>query len=179
MRLQVGGVPHTLALPGCQVRMGEPVLLLHLWNERLPPIPPTGPTLAWAVLFGHLLVGTFQSIARQIALDPRLTHVRAVGGAMALLPMDERAGSVRLMQRLGFTVFPYHCRWGAFGEFWENFYSWWLMWAYNPASLSGRRLSRLHRSEVWMSIAEFMRRYHENRSTANGLGLDWIIPWMK
>jgi hypothetical protein len=60
---------------------------------------------------------------------------------------------------LGFTVLPYHNPLGRFGEFWENFYTWWIMWTYNQASLRHRRLFRLVRAEVWMTMAELLSRY--------------------
>ncbi len=159
LRLQVSPAPHILVLSGSRIQAGEPVLLLHLWNEHMPLLPPTGPSLAWATRFSRLLVRSFRAVAGQIRLDSRLSGVHAVGGCLALLPAQENSGGVHLMQRLGFTVLPYHSPLRRFGEFWENFYAWWLLWAYNPASLRGRRLFRLHRSEIWMSAAEFLRRY--------------------
>ncbi|UCC64000.1 MAG: hypothetical protein JSV36_02770 [Anaerolineae bacterium] len=96
--------------------------------------------------------------------DPRLARVRAVGGASALFSPAERPGGVRLMQRLGFTVMPYHSPLGRFGEFWENFYSWWMMWTFNAVSLRYRRLIRLRRTEIWMSTQEFLDRYGTDSS---------------
>lgn len=159
LRLQLKEVHHSLSLSGGQVNKGEPVLMLHLWNEHLPPLPPTGPTLAWAVRFQRLLVKSFQAVAQQVCLDPRLVGIRAVGGVFALLPSGENSSGVQLMQRLGFRVFPYHNPLGRFGEFWENLYSWLLIWTYNPASLRSHRLLRLQRSEIWMSKDEFLSRY--------------------
>ena len=63
------------------------------------------------------------------------------------------------MQRLGFAVRPHHSALGRFGEFWENFYTWWVMWTYNPRSLDGRRLIRLERMEIWIQAENFLRRY--------------------
>ena len=48
LRLQITRAPHTLCLNGRVVNAGEPVLELHLWNEHIPPLPPSGPDLAWA-----------------------------------------------------------------------------------------------------------------------------------
>ena len=70
-----------------------------------------------------------------------------------------------MIQHLGFTVLPCHRPLGAFGEFWENLFSWWLMWAYNPPSLKSRRFWRLQRTEIWMTTAEFFRRYGEPQSS--------------
>jgi hypothetical protein len=61
--------------------------------------------------------------------------------------------------RLGFVVRPCRNRLGRFGEFWENFYTWFLMWTFNPASLRGRSLPGLRRMEMWMAAEDFMQRF--------------------
>jgi len=63
------------------------------------------------------------------------------------------------MQRLGFMVLPYYRPFGAFGEFWENFYSWVLIWTYNPASMHNHHFLASRRAEIWMLADEFMKRY--------------------
>ncbi len=169
LRLQLGKAPHAILLPDGVIQAGEPVAILHLWNEHMPHIPPDGPTLAWALRFQRDLARSFQRTAEWIGEDPRFAGIRAVGGVLALLPLDQNSGGVHLMQRLGFTVFPYQGRLGRFGEFWENLYSWWLLKAYNPGSVRYRRLFALHRSEVWMSRQAFLRRYLGNEATRRTL----------
>ena len=134
---------------------------LHLWNEHLPLVPPEGADLACATRTARLWAHSLRLAARHVQKDPRLADARAIVGATALLDPDGQAGSVKLMQRLGFTVLPYHSPLGRFGEFWENFYSWWILWTYNPASLRHRRLFHLHRAEIWMAKDEFLSRYGE------------------
>lgn len=159
LRLRVRGAPHTLFLPDGIIAKGEPVLELHLWNEHVPPLPPTGPDLAWAARVRRMLDFSFGAVARQMTWDPRLGEVRAVGGVTVLLSPGDPRGGTRLMERLGFMVLPYRNVLGRFGEFWENLYSWGLMWTFNAASLRRRSLFRLRRGEVWMSRGEFLRRY--------------------
>lgn len=164
LRLQVARASHPLRLDSHVVDAGELVLALHLWNEHIPPLPPTGPDLAWAVQAQHLLTSSLRAVARQLRHDPRLAGVHAVGGVTVLLSPVEHPGGVRLMQRLGFAVMPYHSPLGRFGEFWENFYSWWIMWTFNTVSLRRRRLVHLRRAEVWMSVDEFLSRYGVNKT---------------
>jgi YkoP domain len=159
LRLQVTRAPHTLHLNGQVVDAGASVLALHLWNEHIPPMPPAGTDLAWAALMKRLLIQSFRSVATQMRCDPRLASVRAVGGVMALLSPAEHPAGMYLMRRLGFTVMPYHSPLGHFGEFWENLYSWWIMWTFNAASLQHRQLVHLCRTEVWMLVEEFLSRY--------------------
>jgi hypothetical protein len=141
------------------VEAGEPVLALHLWNEHVPPLPPDGPDIAWATRSQRLFVRSLRAVAGQMRHDTRLAGVRAVGSATALFAPDDSSGGVRLMQRLGFTVTPYHSPLGHLGEFWENFYSWWIMWTFNAVSLRTRQLIHMRRSEMWMPADEFLSRY--------------------
>jgi hypothetical protein len=165
LRLQITQSRRTLCFAGQEVRVGEPVLVLHLWNEHLPPIPQAGPDLAWAVRMRRLFIQSLRAAAVQMRRDPRLAEVRAVCGTTALLSPDSHSGGRRFMERLGFTIFPYRSPMGRFGEFWENFYAWWLMWTYNVASLRHRQLLHLRRAELWMPAEEFVSRYGPGETT--------------
>ena len=159
LRLQIARAPRLLRLDGRTVPAGEPVLAIHLWNEHVPPLPPEGPTLAWAVRSRRLFVKSLEAVAGQIRGDPRLAGVRAVGGSTALFAPGGRGGAV-FLSGLGFTVMPYRGRWGRFGDFWENMYSWWLIWAYNPLSPRlRRRFWRFRRAEAWMAAEEFLEQF--------------------
>lgn len=159
LRLRVTRAPHAVPLPDGEVRAGAPVLEPHLWNEHMPPIPPEGADVAWAVRTHRMLVDSLPAVAYQIRHDPRLTDVQAIGGVTVLVsPGDHPAGG-RLAKRLGFALFPYRNPLGRFGEFWENLYTWALMWAFNAPSLRRWQLVRLRRTEAWISVAEFLRRY--------------------
>ena len=159
LRLQLSRAGHELRFPGCRVPPGVPVLELHLWNEHVPPLPPSGPDLAWATKMRRLFLHSLRAVGRQMGRDRRLVSVRAVGGVTGLLSLDGNSGGVAGFERLGFTVLPYHHPRGRFGEFWDNLYAWWLMWAFNPVSLRSRRFSGLQRVEIWMPAEEFLSRY--------------------
>jgi hypothetical protein len=160
LRLQWARAPHDLHLSdGTQVRAGDPVLKLHLWNERVPPLGPVGSDLAWAANVRRRLIHSLRAAAQWLADQPGRADVRAIGGATVLVSPGGAAGGLRLMERLGFDVFPYRGPLARFGEFWENLYTWGLMWTFNAASLRHRSLLRLRRTEVWMAIDEFLARY--------------------
>jgi hypothetical protein len=159
LRLQSGHLGWDMPLPEGLIRRGTPVLLVHLWNERVPPIPPHGPDLGWGVRAERLALYSFQAIASHLKKTPALQIVQAVGGVTAQVDLDRPGGGRAFLEDLGFTLFPYHRPAGAFGEFWENFYSWWLMWAFNPVSLNGRSWLALKRSEFWMSTEKFLARF--------------------
>jgi hypothetical protein len=174
LRLQITRASGTLHLDSHVVEAGEPVLVLHLWNEHIPPLPPAGPDLAWAGRARRLLVSSLRAVARQMCNDPRLAGVRAVAGVTALLAPGGDSGGVRLMQRLGFTIMPYHSPLGRFGEFWENFYAWWIMWTFNAVSLRERQLVHLRRAEVWMSADKFLSRYGVDKTEKGAMDVSTI-----
>jgi len=157
-RLQWGYAWHDLRLSdGTVVGRGDPVLLLHLWNEHVPPMGAAGPDLAWAVAVRRMLLFSLRRLARWLIETPQRSPVRAIGGVTILASPEE--GGARLLERLGFEVFPHRSPLGRFGEYWENFYVWWLMWTYNAASLRQRRLLNLHRAEIWLSTQTLLERY--------------------
>ncbi len=159
LRIQGGRAKFDLTLPDGVISRGADVLLLHAWNERMPRIPPGGPDVAYAVYFRRMTVISLNLIARQVASTPSLCNVQAVGGVTAHISLEHARGGRAMLQHLGFTVFPYHRPFGAFGEFWENFYTWWLMWTYNPASTRRRKLWDLQRVEFWMTKDTFLENY--------------------
>lgn len=161
LRIQFTRARCKLVLADCQVECGEPVLQIHLKSEKLPAIPANGPNLAWAKKTQRLFLRSLKSVAEYMIENPTSDPVRAVGGVTILLDIAGHGGGVRLVERLGFTVMPYFTAWGRFGEFWENMYSYVLIWAFNPKSLSYRQITKLKRREFWISIGEFMHRFGE------------------
>jgi hypothetical protein len=161
IRLQVASATHSLTLPEATIPCGANVLLLHTWNERMPVIPPDGPDLAYGLRFQRLMLASFELVARHILANSTLQSVQAVGGVTAHIPLKEADGGRTMLEQLGFTSMPYHRHhfWGAFGEFWENFYTWWLMWTFNPISTRHRKLWDLQRTEFWMTKKAFLKRY--------------------
>ena len=159
LRLQITTASHQLSFPDLVVQTGEPVLLLHLWNEHVPPISPEGVDLRWVINMQRSFNKSLEMAGKYMQSEHRAADIRAVGGITVLLFAGSRSSGERFMERLGFTVMPYTHPLGWFGEFWENFFSWWLMWAYNPASLRTRRLFGQHRAEFWMPAEKFLACY--------------------
>ncbi len=159
LRLRLSKAQQTLDLPGGKVSPGDDVLEIHLWNEHIAPLLPSESSIVWGNRTLRLFIHGLHQATQQISGDPRMARVRAIRGEMIFLSTTKNPERGRQMERLGFTVRPYHSKAGAFGEFWENFYSWWLMWAYNPRSVRGRGLASNQRLEIWMSVDAFMERY--------------------
>ncbi len=167
-RAQFMRAPREIALPGALIPAGAEVLGLHFWNEHMPQIPPEGPTLALAVRGRRMIVSTFRALAHEMNRDPRMEGIQALGGATVLFAAGDGSGGDRLFTRLGFTVFPYRSPLGRFGQFWENLYTWALMWAYNAVSLQQRQLLALSRTESWITAGDFLRRYDTGKDPLPG-----------
>jgi hypothetical protein len=155
--------------PECLLRLqisrapGEPVVELHLWNEHIPPLPASGPDWGWANRTQRLFLRSLRAAAREMQRDPRFAGVKAVRAVSVLFSPGaspgDHSGGAHLMQRLGFDLVPCRSALGAFGDFWENFYAWWLMWAFNQVSVQRRQFFRLRRMEAWMPAEAFIQRF--------------------
>jgi hypothetical protein len=160
LRLRVARAGRSLSLCGSfRLAPADQVLELHLWNERIPPMPADGPDLAWASQTLRMFLTSLKRVAGWMSCDPRAVGLRAVRGTSILLFPGGSSSGVYLMERLGFEIFPYHHPLGAFGEFWENLYSWTLIWAYNRPGLHDRSFLATRRTQVYMPAQEFLRRY--------------------
>ena len=159
LRLQVAPTSHVLLLPVQTIPDGAKALWLHYWNERMPAIPAGGPDLAYGLKLQRMAITSFRSIARHVLETPSLQDIQAVGGVTVHISLKEADGGRAMFEHFGFTIMPYHRPFGAFGEFWENFYTWWVIWTYNPASVRHRRIWNLQRTEFWMTKEKFLDRY--------------------
>jgi hypothetical protein len=159
LRIQVKRATHAVTIGRENILKGDVVLAVHAWNERMPKVPGEGPTLEWALSLRRQLIHSFRKVAQEMCQNHQYTHFQAICGESSLFSFTDHIGGTRMMQHLGFTVLPYHRPLGRFGEFWENLFSWWMMWTYNDASLHSRAFWRMERTEIWMTAAEFIRRY--------------------
>jgi len=159
LRVKRAALAHPVTLDGHTFAVGTPVIELHLWNEHLPPLPAEGATLGWAIQTQRRLKRSFQALAASILNDARLADAQLIGGVTVLPLAGTHAGSMKLFEQLGFTVLPYHNPLGRFGEWWENLYTWGIMWAFNAPTLAGRHLMGLKRSEIWMTRETLLRRH--------------------
>lgn len=161
LRLGLARSPRDITLSdSVTVCRGEPIGDLHLWNERIPPMPTGGPGLGWAVAFQRRLRRSLEELAVYVETGPPYREVRAFRaiGSTAARPGAAAhgvvSGLIALAGRFGFeAVEPARSPgpWRRFTEFWENLYAVALVWTYNPPSLKTKGLPRLHRVELWVS----------------------------
>lgn len=161
-RLGRGHMHQTITFPdGTTVAEGAPVAVLHVWGERMPPIPPEGADLAWARGLRADILFSLRLIARAMMEDPRLADVEALGNDTNL---PVAAGGVRMFERLGFTFFaPLERRtpverivgWGA------HTWAWLLRRAYNQKSAERWSPSDFVTRPMWIGRRALLERYLE------------------
>jgi hypothetical protein len=164
LRIQIHSLPHRLYLADGEIAQGSDALMIHWWNARAVLIPNDGPTLAWALDTGRRMRYSLHLIARYLQNNPVGKEIEAIGGITAHVRLSNGDGGRAMLEHLGFAVIPYYRPLGAFGEFWENFYTWWIMWTYNPASIRRRSMFHLQRTEFWMSKKAFLEKYGKEDS---------------
>jgi hypothetical protein len=155
---------------GTVVRAGDTVGLLHLWNERIPQIPPGGPDLAWGRTFKHLLVHSLRLLARYMVEDHTLDEIEAFGGDF---PFKFTPGAVNMLRRLGMEVFdpvPPHNLTERVIDFATRLWTWLMRRAFNPESIRGRRLRDIHRRPTWLSRRAFIAHHGPRYDPATGEG---------
>jgi hypothetical protein len=122
----------------------------------------TGPDLKWGVQFYRGMLASLKALSVYVQTDDRFASVKAFHGEVAVLQGEDVPAATQLLERLGFDVQEPRvpASWpGRFARFWENLYTWWLMWAYQPASLRGKSRHQLARFDMWISRAELLARY--------------------
>lgn len=137
-----------LTLPdGTMIEQGEPLLELHLWNERLKESAGTAYGLGWEIRLLKRIRASLMLLAESMEQEPswaecRIVHARFVGSLhksdhavryLGLMPMS-------LPRSLGTRIH----------DFFEDFLVVSLIWAFHPA---GARLKKreLKRTELWLT----------------------------
>jgi hypothetical protein len=135
---------------------GTPSLELHLWNEHVPAIPPSGPDVAWATQAAHRLRQSMRGVAAYIMDDGMTSRAQLICGATILA---DGPGAELLLRRLGFDCRPHARVHGSPIERWQDRYALELMAAFNPVSLRGRTPASIRRTDLWMTMGSFLQRY--------------------
>lgn len=155
---------------GEMIRQGELIGELHFWNEHIPAITEKGADLAWARAFQSKAVYSLSTLAEFASTEPDFSQVQAFLGTS---PFGGRFGGSQMddfLRRWGFEIMeksPPKRTGDRFAQFWDSFYAWGLMLAFNPGSLQGKRLTELHRSEWWMTRNTLLDCYLDRQQTAD------------
>ena len=156
---------HSVSLSdGTVIGAGDPVGELHLWNEQLPRVPPTGPGIAWAVAMRRAYTHSLSQLARHVAAHSDFDDIDAFCAAVAFAGPWSRAGKVaRAAARKGFElVAPKPSMATDLAAVAHGIFILCLIRAFNPAGLRKLRLAR-RRYEIWISKRRLIE-CHLNRS---------------
>lgn len=162
LRLSRSRSPRDVVLTdGTCIQMGDPLLILHFRNEQLARALGSGVTLNWGLVFVRGARRSLKLLADFLQTHREFDDVRALYADFGFLQDDDLGQLQRLMPRLGFDTVPREQpRWDVRRRaFWENLFSWWLMWTYNPASLKGKSFVHMRRCELWMTRETLRMKY--------------------
>lgn len=158
LRIARISAPRQLALAdGTLVRVGEPIAILHFWNEHIPRFAPMGPDLAWANVFRRRMLMSLRELAHCLESDPSWDGVHAIHACVNFGSRRRRWQIQRVAARFGFELVPNDMSCGLH-EWGEDILIWAFARAFNPAALRRHVLWR-DRTELWISRASLTNRY--------------------
>jgi len=145
---------------GTRITAGDAVLVLHLWNEHIPPIGARGPTVGWARHVSRAAHTSLRELARHLQQRAELDDVAAIYGDMHLGSARQAEQFTRLVSRYGFETVGAGAAEtdGALHRFGKDILVLLLVAATNPVALRSTLLRRFHR-RVFISRAVLARRY--------------------
>jgi hypothetical protein len=145
---------------GTEIRAGDPLLMLHLWNENVPAMGKHGPSVAWARQISRALHTSLRELARYLHQRVELDDVVALYGDMHLGSARQAAQLSRIVARYGFEAVDDHGagRPGALHRLGKHILITLLVAATNPVALRSTVLRRYHK-RIFLSRAALERRY--------------------
>jgi hypothetical protein len=154
-----------------QVRRGDRIMHLHLWNEQIPPVPPAGPTLSWARTLCRALAFSLCELAQYVGAHRDLDDIAAVGANLAQGTREQRAQLTGIMRRFGFAP-PADSAAGdsdaMLRRLGENILISFMVLAQNPVVLRADTLWR-DRTPLFISRAGLLDRYGERRGASSSV----------
>lgn len=168
-RLQVVTVEDPLALAdGTSVRPGSRVLVLHLWNEQMPVIGRTGPTLAWGRKADRAMDTSLRELAYYLAAHPHLGDIAVICANMPVIGSEQAERFARILSRYGFEGgIDATDRRGLLHRFADAVLVLMLVLAANPRAVRSAVL-RCCNMRVFVSRAALERRYASLHAATEG-----------
>lgn len=162
-RVEVGRADQALVLADdTRIDVGDPILILHLWNEHIPPMGADGPTMAWARQVSRLAHVSLCDLARYLQQHTELDDVAAICGDMHLGSARQTDQFAHLVSRYGFEVVEGGDAEtsGALHRIGKTILIFLLVAATNPVALRSTIVRRFHK-RVFISRAGLARRYRD------------------
>lgn len=143
---------------GTRIRRGDPVLMLHLWNEHMPCMVK-GPSVGWGRQVSRGIQISLMELARYLQADGTLKDVKAVCADMCLGTAEQSMQLARIVGRYGFE--PARRGVGQPGileRIGQNIMMFLLVLVTSPSTLRAAILLRAHQ-RIFLSRTVLVRRY--------------------
>lgn len=148
-----------------EVRRGDPVGVVHLWNEHLPRFASGGPDLHWANAMRHRIQHSLAALASHVETDPEWLGVRAFCACAALSGGWRKGRVQRVARRYGFDLIETgEFSPGSLRAIGEDIVIWALTRAFNPVAVRRQPFLR-PRQELWTSRQTLLARYGRDQAT--------------
>jgi len=104
-RLDIARSGCACVLPdGTRLRAGQRIARLHFWNEHVPPVPPNGPTLAWACEMRQRIALSLCELVRYLSSQSDLGDISMISGEVPCGTRTQCAQLARIMGYFGFAA---------------------------------------------------------------------------
>ena len=157
---------------GTRLAAGSRLIILHLWNEHIPPFPQRGPTLGWARRMCDDFEISFEELATFLENRSDLDDVMSVAGEMTFGSAEQTELVARFAARYGFVRAVAAKSNRSFSQrlhrLGENILISMIVISQNPAALRADSLSR-DRVPVYLRRTELMKRFNTPRNCSNAL----------
>ena len=140
---------------------GKKLVQIHFWNEHVPSQSQAKSPMAWAARGALMLKVSFRQLAKHLVEHPDYQEIELVGGVTPLVFSGNHGGGDKVWRRLGFTMSQSQHPLGRFGEFWENFYTWMIMWTFNPDGIKNQNPFTMRRAEFWTDRESFIKIHYK------------------
>lgn len=149
---------------GVQVQLGDPILAIHCWNERLGGSPQDRIALGWGRYLLLRVDTSLRMLAAYLDQHPWANDIVALHAELGIIMNLQAAMSIA--RHHGIDAIPKERPGVRFWRraFWDNLYSHILMWTYNPGSLRGKHLSKMVRVKLWISRERLAQIYGEGHT---------------
>jgi hypothetical protein len=105
--MQIVRMIHQILLPdGTQLRPGDRVIELHIWNEQFPCFAAGGATLGWGQQISRRVETSLRELARYLAAAPDPSDVRAIRAGTRIAGTTTTQQLLRICRRYGLEPGP-------------------------------------------------------------------------
>lgn len=162
IRVALGTADRDLCLAdGTQIRKGNVIGELHLWNEHLPRASESETAVAWALEIRRLFAVSLALLAQYVEVDPRFRDVPAFHGGVSFANQFQRDAKVgRVMAWFGIETLPSEpTPFENLHEFGNALFTLAVIHAFHLGGLFVAAPLRRRQYEIWLSRRVLLERY--------------------